>query len=281
MRLFDLHCDTLTLSVPFSGHVKLEHARSFASWAQVYAIFVPDDCPGPAARFDEAYAFYQSNYSAITKACQPILALENAKGNPHRLDELTVKGVRIISLTWNGENELGYGAHCDPALGLKPLGKDLLRRMRGLGILPDVSHLNRAGFWDVAAGGGPILATHSNCAAVHPCTRNLGDEQLRAIITSGGLVGLNLYTEFLGGEGTAADFARHLAHIIGLGGENHVALGSDFDGCEIHPSLAGLDKMVCLDSELQRLGFTAAQREKLFWGNAEGFLGHLRQGGCI
>ena len=112
------------------------------------------------------------------------------------------------------------------------------------------------------------LATHSNCAAACPHCRNLDDTQLRAIFDCGGLVGLNLYTKFLGGEGTAEDLARHLAHLYALGGEKYAALGSDFDGCEIHPTLARLDRLEYLDRELERLGFTGAQRAGFFWENA-------------
>ncbi|MDR2687125.1 MAG: dipeptidase, partial [Oscillospiraceae bacterium] len=140
--------------------------------------------------------------------------------------------------------------------------------MHELGVIPDVSHLNEAGFRDVAALGKPFWATHSNCAAVHPHCRNLSDGQLRAIFACGGLVGLTLCAEFLGGAGTAQDVARHLAYLLALGGEDHVALGSDFDGCDIHPSLAGIERLEYLDSELERFGFAAEQRKKFFWSNA-------------
>ena len=280
MRVFDLHCDTLTAPAPFAGHVKLEEGAAFAAWAQVFAIFVPDALCGQAAvdYLDRTLAFYETRREEIESVCRPILALENGNalaGDLQRLDSLAAKRVKIITLTWNGENELGCGAHCDARAGLKDFGKQAVKRMLDLGIFPDVSHLNQAGFWDVmhlrcgsVASLRPILATHSNCAAVHPHCRNLDDDQLRAIFACGGLVGLNLYTEFLGGAGTAEDLARHLAHLYALGGERCVALGSDFDGCEVHPSLAGLGQLEYLDRELERLGFTGAQRAGFFWENA-------------
>jgi len=76
------------------------------------------------------------------------------------------------------------------------------------------------------------------------------------------------FTDFLGGQGTARDVALHLEHMIALGGEDHVALGSDFDGCGIHPSLAGIELLEVLNSELERYGFAEAQRKKFFWSNA-------------
>jgi len=279
-RWFDLHCDTLVQfdgkPAPFQGHVTLEAGRAFAAWSQVFAIFIPDHLKGQAATddFDRKLAYFESRRAEIEAVCRPILALENGSalaGGLRRLEDLAAKGVKIITLTWNGENELGHGAHCEPSLGLKPFGKQALERMFALGILPDVSHLNQAGFWDVMdiAAGRTVLATHSNCAAVHPHPRNLDDAQLRAVFACGGLVGLNLYTGFLGGAGTAEDLARHLARLCALGGERRAALGSDFDGCDIHPSLAGLEKLPFLHKELQRLGFSEALLENFFWNNAQ------------
>jgi len=282
-RVFDLHCDTLTACMQkgeplarASGHVSLERGKAFGQWGQVFAVFVPDTLRGRAAAdcADRALDFYDAQRAAIEAACVPVLAIENGNalmGDLRRLDALAARGVRIVTLTWNGQNELGYGAHCGPERGLTDFGKAAVCRMFALGIVPDVSHLNEAGFRDAielaSAHGKPVWATHSNCAAIHPHCRNLDDEQLRAIFACGGLVGLNLYTEFLGGAGTAREAANHLAHMIELGGEGHAALGSDFDGCGVHPSLAGLQKLGFLDSELEKLGFTALQREKFFWSN--------------
>jgi len=284
MYLFDLHCDTLSRCIKQSeplafagGHISLERGSRYARWGQVFAVFVPDNLQGQAAadHADGAMEFYRCQKRIIKQVCRPVLAVENGNslaGDLRRLDLFAERGVRIFALTWNGANELGHGAHCDPALGLTDFGKAAVKRMFRLGIVPDVSHLNEAGFRDVAelakAQKKPFWATHSNCAAVHPHPRNLEDEQLKAIFESGGLVGINLFTDFLGGAGTARDVGLHLEHMLGLGGEDCVALGSDFDGCDIHPSLAGIELLEVLDSELERFGFTESQREKFFWSNA-------------
>ncbi|MCL2301021.1 MAG: membrane dipeptidase [Firmicutes bacterium] len=284
MRIFDLHCDTLTRCLrsnePIaraSGHLSLERGRALERWGQVFAVFVPDTLQGEAATAyaHQALDFYDTQRAEIEQACAPVLAIENGNalaGDLANLDVFYKRGVRILTLTWNGANELGYGARCQDAPGLTDFGKAALRRMFELGMIPDVSHLNEAGFWDVAEEAArqakPFWATHSNCSEAQPHRRNLSDEQLRAIFSRGGLVGLNLYTEFLGGAGTAEDVAKHLAHLIALGGEDRAALGSDFDGCGIHPSLAGIERLACLDAELEHFGFTAAQRKKFFWSNA-------------
>jgi len=284
MYIFDLHCDTLTRCIKkgepilnASGHVSLSRGMRLERWAQVFAAFVPDTLCGAAAaeHADHVLDFYRSQERVIERACIPVLAVENGNalaGDLDRLAALAARGVRVLTLTWNGANELGHGAHCDPALGLTDFGKATVERMFELGIIPDVSHLNRAGFWDVAKLAAehemPFWATHSNCAAIQPHCRNLEDDQLRAVFHSGGLVGVNLCTQFLGGGGTAWDVGRHLEHMINLGGEDHAALGSDFDGCDVHPSLAGLEKLEILDSALEQFGFADEQREKFFWSNA-------------
>ncbi|MCL2531988.1 MAG: membrane dipeptidase [Oscillospiraceae bacterium] len=273
MRVFDLHCDTLTTKM---GHISLEHGKLFEQWAQLWAIFVPDTLQGQAAAdyFDRIAAQYHTQLGEISQSCTPLLTLENGNalaGDLARLDHMHALSVRAITLTWNGENELGYGCRTGSAQGLKPFGKQAVQRMIELGIHPDVSHLNPAGFWDVAQFGKPILATHSCCAAVQQHQRNLNDEQLRTIFASGGLVGLCLCQEFLGGAGDAQAVAHHLAHILALGGEDCIALGSDFDGCTIHESLAGLDKLLQLQHDLTQLGFSENTLAKFFWHNASRF----------
>jgi len=287
MHVFDLHCDTLTRCVKFgedlahaTGHVGLARSKCFGAWAQVFAVFVPDSLRGSAAAdyCDECIDFYRSQLRDITRVCRSVLAIENGNalmGDLRRLDVLAQKQVKLITLTWNGENELGYGAGCCPAAGLKAFGVRAVKRMFELNIHPDVSHLNRAGFWQVARlgkqAGRPLVATHSCCAAVQPHCRNLTDEQLRAIFASGGLVGLCLYPEFLGGAGDAQAVAQHLEHLRKLGGEDHIALGSDFDGCTLHASLAGMEHLPNLNADLGRMGFSKALLEKFFWSNAARF----------
>ena len=105
-------------------------------------------------------------------------------------------------------------------------------------MLPDVSHLSDAGFWDLAeCTNSPIIASHSNSRSVFFHTRNLTDEQFTAIIKKNGIVGLNCYAAFLGeGSVTMDDLRRHLDHFLALGGEKTVALGGDWDGCDRLPA---------------------------------------------
>ncbi len=156
---------------------------------------------------------------------------------------LYAAGLRSIGITWSRANIFGTGVpfrhDADPDIGpgLTDAGKELVRLCDARGVLIDLSHLNAAGFRDVAAiSTRPLVATHSNVHAICPSTRNLVDWQLAAIRESGGVVGLNYATGFLRPDGKfVADtpielMVRHVDALVEALGEDGVALGSDFDG---------------------------------------------------
>lgn len=176
------------------------------------------------------------------------------------LDVLHQAGLRSIGPVWSRPNIFGHGvpfrfpSSPDTGPGLTAAGKALVKRCNDLGILVDVSHLNEKGFRDVAeVSSAPLVATHSNAHALSASSRNLTDDQLRLIGQSGGMVGLNFANGFLRADGRWQSengfdtLLRHLDHMMRLAGEDHVGLGSDFDGARI-PSLigdvAGLPRLV-------------------------------------
>jgi membrane dipeptidase len=128
---------------------------------------------------------------------------------------------------------------------LTDAGKALIKRCNALRILVDLSHLNEKGFWEVAElSSAPMVATHSNAHAICASSRNLSDDQIKAIGESGGMIGLNFANGFLRADGRWASengldsMLRHLDHLLSLAGEDHVGLGSDFDGARV-PSQIG------------------------------------------
>jgi membrane dipeptidase len=162
------------------------------------------------------------------------------------LDLLHAAGLRSIGITWSRANAFGTGVpfrhNADPDIGpgLSDVGKELVRRCDGMGIMIDLSHLNAAGFRDVAAiSSKPLVATHSNIHAICPHARNLVDWQLAAIAESGGVVGLNFATGFLRPDGRFTPetdietMVRHVDALVAALGEEGVALGSDFDGAMV------------------------------------------------
>ena len=142
-------------------------------------------------------------------------------------------GVRVMGLTFNHSNEIGTSCTGDPNEGLADFGIECIQEMNRIGMAIDVSHLNRAGFWDaIQHSTRPIIATHSNCQAITPHVRNLDDDQIRALIQTKGYMGINLYTSFLTKEEESSldDIIRHMNHVLSLGGEDILGFGSDFDG---------------------------------------------------
>ena len=200
------------------------------------------------------------------------------------IDRCYESGVRLGMLTWNEENALATGAGGDPGKKLTPAGRAAVRRMRDLGMLVDVSHLNDGGFWDVMdLAGGPVVASHSNCRALCDVRRNLTDDQLRAIRDSGGVVGLNAYHGFVHSdpaEQTAETLARHAAHMAEVMGVEHVGCGFDF--CEFmgppdNEAAAGLEdasRIGAFFGRLERLGMSRRERELIA---RENFLRVFRQ----
>jgi len=170
-----------------------------------------------------------------------LLSIEGGEalmGNLDNVDHFFNRGVRIFAPTWNRENELGFGQAQGPARGLKPFGFEVIERIDELGIILDVSHLNMAGFWDVVNHSTrPFMASHSNAYAITPHPRNLTDDQIIAIVERDGIIAITLFPQFLTDSGTPtmSDIMRHIAHFIELGAENHIGLGSDFDGFNTMP----------------------------------------------
>lgn len=183
-----------------------------------------------------------------------VLHMEGAEAIGADLDALYLfhdMGLRSLGPVWSRPTVFGEGVPFrfpgtpDIGAGLTEAGRDLVRLCNALGILVDLSHLNEAGFNDVAAlSQAPLVATHSNAHAVCPSPRNLTDRQLHAIRDSGGMVGLNFATFFLNPDGRSQRgtpwdvLRRHLDHLIAEVGEDHVGLGSDFDGAVL-PEVMG------------------------------------------
>ena len=168
---------------------------------------------------------------------------EMLEGSLARLDEFfETTRLRMIALTWNFENEIGHPAKLGPRGGLKSFGFELLRAMDRYGILPDTSHLNEAGFWDVCERAAlPPIASHSDCRWLCDVPRNLTRAQVKAIIDRNGFIGVNFYSSFLkeDSHATLDDCVRHIDALCELGAEHVVGFGSDFDGIDAWPEGLG------------------------------------------
>lgn len=290
MRLFDLHCDTLTVCMDHSSdlysnrhHVDIERASHlFDQWGQVFAVYIPDHYDEEAAwqRVCRAVSYFQRAQTSTdprASFCQFHLSLENGAGigaDLTRLHTLAEQGVRSVNLTWNGGNRLGNGCMSQDTSGLSAFGKEAVRCIYAERMIPDVSHLNECGFWDVAqiAESRPFVASHSLSRRVWDHPRSLSDEQFRAVADVNGLVGLNLCSDQLGGNGELADrFRRHLDHFLELGGEHVLALGMDLDGTNLDESYRGIRVAVYLYEELLKKAYTEALLDRIFFQNSFDF----------
>ena len=200
-----------------------------------------------------------------------VLAIEGGEileGKMERLAEFDDDiRLRLIALTWNNENEIGYPAAMGPEKGLKPFGLQLLGEMDRRGILADVSHLNERGFWDIVEHMElPPVASHSNCRALCDVFRNLTDDQIRAVIEKKGFIGINFFSAFLAKDrpATLDDVLAHIDHIAEMGGIDVIGFGSDYDGISRWPEgLGDASTFPMLLELLSKHGYTDEQVAKI------------------
>lgn len=333
MKVLDMHCDTI--SRLYYGddcdpqddllqnrvHIDLGKMKRGDYLLQNFALFVDTgntDNPFETAmemtdryyreleknsdRIAPVYRFADIAKNQAEGKMSSLLTLEEGGILKGRMEYLRIfyrLGIRMIALTWNYENEIGYpnlifqegilpGAEekmMMPAFerrcsrGFKEFGIDLVQMMEELGIIIDVSHLSDGGFHDVVEyTEKPFVASHSNAAGVCNVSRNLTDDMIRILAERGGVMGINFAGCFLTPmmasdpfkdyTGTIVDMIQHIRHIINVGGIEVCALGSDFDGIPGNPEIADASQMQKLALALEKDGFTETETEQIFYKNA-------------
>ena len=323
MKVWDLHCDTLSelRKAEHAGrpksfaqndlHIDLEKLQKGDYLLQCFAAFVNlgDKTPGADPlvtaleeidQFKRIMAAYPEKIAPVYTAADirrnaaagkisGMLTIEEGaccKGSVGVLRRMYELGVRMMTLTWNHENELASpqrnpGGVLVPQTekGLTGKGFEFLAEMERMHMIVDVSHLSDKGFWDIVEHGTrPFAASHSNCRALAPHCRNLTDEMIRALANKGGLVGLNYCSGFLDNQpeeklcrSTTALMAKHAAHFKQVGGIEIIGLGSDFDGIGGKLEMDDCSKLPLLADALRREGFTEDEVEAIFYRNARRF----------
>ena len=383
MKIIDMHCDTLDRLLSLqeagnpeglrqnSGHLDLLRMKESGYLLQNFAMFVMlKEDQDPWERVCSLYECYQAELERNRDILAPVLLFEDiaknqaagkmsalltveegavCKGEISKLRQLYEMGVRMMTLTWNFENEIGYpnfipeykakmwsareawkesagelaeleqragtSGDCDEDAerflggetnlvekarakceenhriaqtafdryfhtpntcdGLTERGCELVAEMEQLGMIPDVSHLSDAGFYDVLAmTKKPFVASHSNARAVSPAVRNMTDDMICKLAERGGCMGLNYCADFLEetplgihNPGTIEAIVRHAKHIVNVGGIEVLGLGSDFDGIDTHEELPGAQAMGLLWEALRKGGFSEDALDKIFCGN--------------
>jgi len=287
MFVADAHCDTLSAIARWNKKmddctVTLERMEQGNVYLQTFAMFAGGK--GPAGTpYQDAQKMLAASYHLpleIIRGKLPdappqkptgILSIEGGEvivGSLEKLAEFDDDTrIRMISLTWNNENEIAYPGRGGSNEKLKPFGRELLKEMDRRGILVDVSHLNDAGFWDSCERSAlPVIASHSNCRWLCGNSRNLTKDMVKAIIEKKGFIGINFYSAFLedNGNATLDHVLRHIDEICELGGEDVIGFGSDFDGIDAWPEgLGNPADFPNLINLLAKHGYTQSQLEKM------------------
>jgi membrane dipeptidase len=261
LLIADAHCDTIAKIFhngeklfENSGHVDIKRLIMQNVKLQFFAVFVEGENKFSQTvniinRFHEECA---NNFEHIAKIrsvadydenkINALLTVEGGASLEGEIENVQLfwdMGVRLMTLTWNGKNELANGILQDGETdeGLTDFGREVAKEMMRLGMIIDVSHIAERGFWDVmefTEETQPIFASHSNAKEICNHPRNLTDEQIKAIINCDGFIGLNFYPDFLGNN-SIEGILRHVEHILKLGGENVLGFGADFDGVDKLP----------------------------------------------
>lgn len=206
-----------------------------------------------------------------------LLSLEGGEildGNVDNLPIFYKKGVRMLTLTWNYDNELGYCHLNKQGKGLTKLGMEAVEQMESLHMIPDVSHGSDDLFLDVCkVVKKPFVASHSNARSVYNHSRNLADDKIRMLAERGGIMGINFYAGFTSARSAQdgicylEDILAHMKHIYNVGGIECLALGSDFDGIETDVEWQDASGMELLLRGMQRSGFTPSECDKITRNN--------------
>ena len=303
--VFDLHCDTgyalLGESLRECGSLKqnqlhwdLERAGRLPGFAQCFACFTTTIDPKipPVELFEREMATImrelERNADAIALAysaadiihnyqngkMSALLTIEGPAGfdfDVELLPMLYQVGYRMTTLCWNESNPL-TGSHVTGE-DLSALGKEYVAVAQNTGMIVDVSHISEKAFWDVIEiSKKPIVASHSNSAAIYPHSRNLTDRMFTAICKTDGVVGINLYSDFLGQKANLDTVCDHILHFMELDPKaEHIGLGGDLDGCDsLAEGFGGVQGYERLVERLLMRGVGEDLVKNIFWNNALG-----------
>lgn len=195
---------------------------------------------------------------------------ESLEGNVDNLTAFHKKGVRMITLTWNYDNELGHCHFDTEGKGLTKLGFEVVERMEELHMIPDVSHGSDTLFFDVCkVVKKPFVASHSNARSVYDRSRNMSDDMIRALAQHGGVMGMNFFAGFTSAKAREdgmcylEDILTHMKHVVNVGGIECLGLGSDFDGIGTDVEWGNAGGMERLLLGMKKAGFTEHECDKI------------------
>lgn len=283
MKFFDLHCDTPykcykeDLSFDNQGlAVSSNGIFTFDKWYQCFAVWINEEVENPFSYYKNVLNNFKSQLNFDFDNLVPLYTVEGGtllENNLERINELKNDGIRALTLTWNGENQIASGVNA--VGGLKPFGNQVIKSLNDSKIATDLSHLNRESFFDSIEIAKYPIATHSCCDAIFSHKRNLSDEQIRLIAQKGGIIGVCLYPEFLGNGDVFFDVYKHIEHLLDMGLEKHISVGSDFDGADMDKRLSKITDIPSLYKKLNQFGIDYKTLNNIFFENAYNFFFYL------
>ena len=282
MDFFDLHCDTAfelyKRNLSFDNDelsVNRNSAKVFGKWTQTFAVWIKDDAENPFRLYENIISDIKFKLKTAPENLTPLFAMEGGsviEDKTDRLEVLKKDGIKLFTLTWNGENRIAGG--CKTEKGLTDFGVTVIKELNRLKIGCDLSHLNKKSFYSAMEYAEFPLATHSNCYGICPNRRNLTLEQIKLITQKNGIIGLTFYPEFLG-ENIYKKIYENIFLLCDKGFENNIAIGSDFDGGKMSESLDKTSKIPLLYGFLEKKGLSKPLLNKIFYENAHKFIALL------
>ena len=260
MNYFDCHADTLTeiisgetldqnsgdLDLNRLGDFVENYTQIFAVWKDAQNLNKEDPDRDFLQLYHRAIAYLEEENRKILlcksgedmkkahsmRKAAAFLSIEDISLMGKYVENVREMGFRFAMLTWNYENKYGCGAAFDQEKGLTSEGKELVKTLLSQNLVMDVSHLSDQGVEDLfGLTDRPIIASHSNVREVRDRPRNIKKEHLKELIRRKGIIGMNFFSNFVGEEPKVEDLLRHMDQVLEMGGEDCLAIGSDFDGC--------------------------------------------------
>ena len=303
----DLHADTIEAIMENSLNLnsrKLSFntfdVTEYLPYIQLLACFVHDEsAKNGYDRVNKMLNYYfhedkKSNFICTIKRKEEIdkviinnklgvvLTVENGAAlntDYNNIYKLFDRGIRAMTITWNGENDLGCGNQAIYDTGLTKFGEKCIHTMNDIDMIVDVSHSSEKTFWDIAGiTTKPIFASHSNASSICNHKRNLTDSKIKEIARLGGVIGITYYDKFLvhGKERASIDdVVKHIEYVCNLVGIDHVCVGSDFDGVNkinLPENLKGVKDIHKLEDCLLMRGFNISEIKKIMGENIKRFL---------
>lgn len=302
MRIADAHCDTLGGMLENKENFLKNSLQinkdsiisgGYESYLQFFAVFL-----SPSLSYEDG----MNNTKSMIKIFNDMVNEEHLKsvrcaddlknsglmgllsiegmyftdGDENIVDNLYDSGVRCMSLTWNPDNEFSGGILGKTGRGLTKQGKRVVRKAFEKGILIDVSHISDKGFYDIAEIASeyskPFAATHSNARSLCHHMRNLDDDMLGVLASSGGFTGINMYSCFLSEncEADVEDVVAHIEYICGKAGPAFIGFGTDFDGIDRKKSaIDGPHELWDVIDRLLSMNYNEDDVRNIAYGNIE------------